>query len=126
MIDPAIKNRAVKLSVIACLALTALLLLAFFVFIPTGDKTVLGLLASASMMFVGISLLIMGVYIFVKNIRTYKTDGTSFGAKLYGSSHRDTGLMSFIINQSLNFILILTGSYIVYLMVDLILRILMY
>jgi len=126
LMDPNIQNPYVKKAVTLCLLLTVLILIPFVILIPTNNNALLGFLISSSMLFGGLSFFIMGLYAFLKNIQTYKSDKTSFGLNMYGSSRYDSGLGFFIFNQALTMVLLGTGAYIMFLMGDIIWRILMY
>jgi len=125
-IDANIQNPYVKKAVVFCLTLTVLFLIPFVILIPTNNKDILGFLISSSILFGGLSFFIMGMYVFLKNIQTYKSDTTSFGLNMYGSSRYDSGLGFFIFNQALTLVLLGTGAYIMSLMGDIMWRILMY
>lgn len=125
-IDANIQNAYVKKAVVFCLILAILFLMPFVILIPTNNKEILGFLISSSMLFGGVSFFVMGTYAFLKNIQTYKRDKTSFGLNTYGSSRYDSGLGFFIFNQTLTLVLLGTGVYIIYLMGNIISRILMY
>ncbi|PJB71718.1 MAG: hypothetical protein CO093_04580 [Alphaproteobacteria bacterium CG_4_9_14_3_um_filter_47_13] len=125
-IDANIQNPYVKKAVVFCLISTVLFLIPFVILIPTNNKEILGFLVSSSMLFGGLSFFIMGLYTFLKNIRTYWSDKISFGLNMYGSSRYDSGLGFFIFNQALTLVLLATGAYIMFLMGDIIWRILMY
>ena len=125
-IDANIQNPYVKKAVVFCLISTVLFLIPFVILIPTNNNALLGFLISSSMLFGGLSFFIMGLYAFLKNIQTYKSDKTSFGLNMYGSSRYDSGLGFFIFNQALTMVLLGTGAYIMFLMGDIIWRILMY
>lgn len=125
-IDANIQNPYVKKAVVFCLILTVLFLIPFVILIPTNNKEILGFLISSSMLFGGLSFFIMGTYVFLKNIQTYKRDKTSFGLNVYGSSRYDSGLGFFIFNQALTLVLLGTGVYIMYFMGNIMWHILMY
>lgn len=125
-IDTNIQNPYVKKAVVFCLILAVLFLIPFVILIPTNNKDILGFLVSYAMLFGGLSFFIMGLYAFLKNMQTYRTDKISFGLNMYGSSRYDSGLGFFIFNQALTLVLLATGAYIMFLMGDIIWRILMY
>ena len=64
--------------------------------------------------FISSPMLIIGGWIFLRNIKTFKSDGTSVGLNRYGNNSIDYGLGYYLFNQLLALIILGAGLFLIF------------